>query len=185
MPFNGLPLTKVYIVWVKKVQRSYVWWHWILMQWKYEGKLSCTFKNYMSSFGNFYQSNWKSPNWDFYVILFSKVEILWAYNLQGSYLSWQWWMMQNYRRNWLVLSNLTSGIWQILTRALENIKNLHFNGLFLISVFNVLAKNLQRSYIHATEGWCNIWRKTDLYFPKWQEEFVKFSFTGWKIAISF
>ena len=30
--FNVLPLTKVYNVWVKKGQRSYVWWHWILMQ---------------------------------------------------------------------------------------------------------------------------------------------------------
>ena len=29
---NGLPLTKVYNVWPKKVQGSYVWWHWILMQ---------------------------------------------------------------------------------------------------------------------------------------------------------
>ena len=29
---NGLPLTKLYNVWVKKVQRSYVWWHWILKQ---------------------------------------------------------------------------------------------------------------------------------------------------------
>ena len=30
--FNGLPLAKVYDVSVKKVRRSYVWWHWILMQ---------------------------------------------------------------------------------------------------------------------------------------------------------
>ena len=30
-----------------------------------------------------------------------------------------------------------------------------------------------------------IWRKTDLCFLKWHEEFGKFSFTGWKIAISF
>ena len=30
--FHGLPLAKVYDVSVKKVQRSYVWWHWILMQ---------------------------------------------------------------------------------------------------------------------------------------------------------
>ena len=29
---NGLSLTKVYNVWVEKVQRSYVWWQWILMQ---------------------------------------------------------------------------------------------------------------------------------------------------------
>ena len=30
--FNAPLLTKVYNFWVKKVQRSYVWWHWILMQ---------------------------------------------------------------------------------------------------------------------------------------------------------
>ena len=30
--FNGLSLAKVYDVSVKKVRRSYVWWHWILMQ---------------------------------------------------------------------------------------------------------------------------------------------------------
>ena len=30
--FNMLFLNKVYNVWAKKVQRSYVWWHWILMQ---------------------------------------------------------------------------------------------------------------------------------------------------------
>ena len=30
--FNGLLLTKVYNAWAKKVQRSYVWWHWKLVQ---------------------------------------------------------------------------------------------------------------------------------------------------------
>ena len=27
----------------------------------------------------------------------------------------------------------------------------------------------------GTEYWCNIWRKTDLWFHKWHEEFSKFS----------
>ena len=36
-----------------------------------------------------------------------------------------------------------------------------------------------------TEYWCKIWRKTDLCFQKWHDEFGKFSFIGWKIAISF
>ena len=48
--------------------------------------------------------------------------------------------MQNLNRNWLVSSKLTWGIWQILTRALENLKNLHFNGLLLNKVYNVWAK---------------------------------------------
>ena len=32
---------------------------------------------------------------------------------------------------------------------------------------------------------CKIWRKPNLCFLKWHEEFFKFSFIGWKIAISF
>ena len=30
--FNGVHLNKIYNVWAKKVQRSYVWWYWRLMQ---------------------------------------------------------------------------------------------------------------------------------------------------------
>ena len=37
----------------------------------------------------------------------------------------------------------------------------------------------------STEDWCKIWRKTDLWFQKQHEEFGKFSFKDWKIAISF
>ena len=44
------------------------------------------------------------------------------------------------KRNWLVSSKLTWGIWRILTWALENLKNLHFNGLLLNKVYNVWAK---------------------------------------------
>ena len=29
------------------------------------------------------------------------------------------------------------------------------------------------------EDWCKIWRRTDLCFLKWHEEFGKFLFTGW------
>ena len=37
--YNGLLLTKVFNVWAKKVQRSYIWWHWILMQYLKENWL--------------------------------------------------------------------------------------------------------------------------------------------------
>ena len=30
--FNGLFLVKLYNVWAEKLQRSYIWWHWLLMQ---------------------------------------------------------------------------------------------------------------------------------------------------------
>ena len=57
--------------------------------------------------------------------------------------------MQNLKRNWLVVSKLTWGIWQILTRALENLKNFHFNALLLSKVYIAWAKKVQMSYISS------------------------------------
>ena len=70
--FNGLLLSKVYNIWVKKVQRSYVWRHWRLIQ--IEGKLTCASKNDMRNLENFHQSTRKSQNWNFDGILLSIVE---------------------------------------------------------------------------------------------------------------
>ena len=56
-------------------------------------------------------------------------------------------MMSNLKRNWLVSSKLTWGIWWILTRALKNVKNLHCNGLFLSKLYNLWARRVQRSYV--------------------------------------
>ena len=53
----------------------------------------------------------------------------------------------NLERNQLVVSKLTRGIWRILTRALESLKYLHFNGHLLTKAYNVRAKKVQRSYV--------------------------------------
>ena len=65
--------------------------------------------------------------------------------------------------------------WRILIQALKNLKNLHFNGLPLIKVYNVWPKKVHETYVDSTEYWCNIWRKTDFCFQKWHKEFGKFS----------
>ena len=115
---------------------------------KFEGKLTCASKNEIKNLANFHQSTWKSQNWDVYGILLSKVENLLAYNLQGSYVSWQWRMMQKLKRNWLVSSKLTWGIWRILIWILENLKNLRFNGLCLWQKYIMFElKKGQRSYV--------------------------------------
>ena len=49
-------------------------------------------------------------------------------------------MMQSLKRNWLVVSKLTWKIWQILTRALESLKNFRFNGILLSKVYIGWAK---------------------------------------------
>ena len=106
---------------------------------EFEGKLTCASKNDLRNLAIFHQST-KSQNWNFDDILLFKVKNVWVQNLQGSYLSWQWRMMQNLKRNWLVSSKLTWGVWRILARALENLKNLHFNGQLLTKAYNVWTK---------------------------------------------
>ena len=82
----------------------------------------------------------KSKNWIFSWVLLSKVENVWAWNLQGSYVSWEWRMTQNVKRNCLVNSKVTWVIWWTLSQALENLKNLNFNELLLTKVYNAWAK---------------------------------------------
>ena len=60
------------------------------------------------------------------------------------------------KRNWLVISKLTRGIWRILIRALESLKNVHFDGFLLSKVYIVWAKKVQRSYL----SWNWIGRQT-------------------------
>ena len=43
-------------------------------------------------------------------------------------------------KEWCKNSKLTWRIWWFYNRAYENLKNLHFNGLFLTKVYNVWTK---------------------------------------------
>ena len=94
---------------------------------------------------SFHQRTWNCQNWNFDKILLSKVENLWALNLQWSYVSWQWGMIQKLKRNWLVILKLT-WISQNLTRALQK-SNFFFNWLLVTKVYFFWATNVQRSYL--------------------------------------
>ena len=61
-------------------------------------------------------------NFHFNGLLLSKIYIALAKKVQRSYLSWHWRVMQNLKKNWLVVWKMTWGIWQIFTRALESLK---------------------------------------------------------------
>ena len=76
-------------------------------------------------------------------------------------MSWQWRMMQNLKRNWIVGSKLTWGIWRIVTRTLENLKNLHFNRLLLTKAVSKWKQHGffdQRIYIEKST-----WKKRGYY----------------------
>ena len=82
--------------------------------------------------------------------------------------------MQNLKRNWLVVSKLTWGIWRIFTPVLKSLKNLHFNGLLWTKFIMFELKKYRGVMFHDIKDWSKISRKIDLRFGKWHEEFGKF-----------
>ena len=74
---------------------------------KFEEKLTCCFK--------IETTFWQILNWAFEClknlhfneILLTKVYNVWAKKVQGSYVYWHWRLMQNLKKNWLVLSKMT------------------------------------------------------------------------------
>ena len=121
----------------------------------------------MRNFANFHQSTRKCRNWNFDAILLPKVENIWPWNSQRSYVSWQWRMIQKLKRHWFVVLKLTWRTSQILTWALESLKNLCFNWLLVNKVYIVWATKVQRSYLSRNwrdmqilkKNWLVVWKK--------------------------
>ena len=135
--FDRLLLTKVYSVWVKKVKRSYFWWHWIVMEnskekWLVLSKMAW---GILPIFTRACWEVWTLGLWWCPFIQSTKYKRL---KFTGDFCVMTVKnMIQNLKRNWLVNLKLIWRIWQILTQALENLKNLLFNRVLLTKVYNV------------------------------------------------
>ena len=70
-----------------------------------------------------------------------------------------------------------------MTRALKNLKNLLFNGLLLTKYIMFKLSKYRGVMFNETQDWCKVWRRTDLCFQKWHEEFGQFSPEHSKISI--
>ena len=113
-------------------------------------------------------------NLHFHLLLFWKVFNIWPKKVQRSYLSWYWRVMQNLKKNWLVVWKMTWGIWQIFTRALESLKIGILMGSFNPKLKKYDLKIDRRVICHDNEEWRKILRGIDLPFQNWYEEFDEF-----------
>ena len=134
---DKLLLVKVYKVLTKKVQRSYVSWHWIMMQvlnknWFVVSKMTKIWwilTRVLKSLKNL-QLDW---------FLLCKVYKVWPKKVQRSYLSWHSRLMQNFKKN------LTWGLKNDMKhlanfhRNTQKSKNLCSDGILLSKVENVWA----------------------------------------------
>ena len=78
--------------------------------------------------------------------------------------------MQNLKRNWLVISKLTWGIWEHLKVS----KSFILMGSFWTKYILFELKRYRGVIVHEAEERCKIWRGIDLSFQNWHKEFDKF-----------
>ena len=112
-------------------------------------------------------------------LLLTKVYNVCTKKVQRSYLSWHWRVIQNLKKSWLVSSKLTWGIWRIFTWALKISKIWTLRGCFWPKYIMFQLKKDIGVMFDGNQDLCKIWRKIELRFQKWHEEFGK------KRAISF
>ena len=125
---DKLFLLKVYKISVKKVQRSYVSWYWRVVQ-------NLTKKQFFLS--KMTRICWylirrlrSLKNLCFFWSFLCKVYNFWPKKVQRSCNSWHWGVMQNLKKNWLVVWKMTWRISQIFIRTLESVKIGIFMGFF-------------------------------------------------------
>ena len=90
-------------------------------------------------------------------------------------------MIQKLKRNWVVASKLTWGIWWFLAQALERIfKKPKISKIFILMCsfwanYILFELKLYRGVIfHDNEEEYKTWREIDLSFQNWHEEFDEF-----------
>ena len=73
-------------------------------------------------------------------------------------------------------------IWWILIQALKSLKICTLIGPFCKKYITFGLKKYRGVIFHDTEESCKVWKKIDLWFGKWHEEFSKFSSEHLKVS---
>ena len=113
--FSRILLSKVENIWGIMCHDNEEWYKtWRETDWYFE--------NWHRNLINFYPSTQRSKKICFNGLLVAKVYNARPKKVQRSYLSWRWRVMQNLKKNSLVVWKMTWEIWQIFTRVLESVK---------------------------------------------------------------
>ena len=134
-------------------------------------KTDSWFQKWHEEFVNFNASSGKSDNLHFDVLRLSKVYYVWA--------------KKSTEELCVITLKNDAKFEEELTCALKKWReqfgafwcsnqNFHINGLLLTKVYNAWAKTVQRIYVSLYWNQCKFWRKSDLWFHKWHEEFGEF-----------
>ena len=125
---DRLLLLKVQKISTKKTKRIYVVWYWIVEQNLKENQLFVS--KMVRIWWILFQAPKSLKDLHFDWFLLCKVYNVWPKKVQRSCIAWLWRVMQNLRRNSLVVWKMTWGIWEIFIKTLESVKIGTFMGYF-------------------------------------------------------
>ena len=125
---DRLLLLKVHKISTKKTKRIYVVWYWIVEQNLKENQLFVS--KMVRIWWILIQAPKSLKDLHFDWFLLCKVYNVWPKKVQRSCIAWLGRVMQNLRRNSLVVWKMTWGIWEIFIKTLESVKIGTFMGYF-------------------------------------------------------
>ena len=100
--------------------------------------------------------------------------------VQRSYLSWHWRVMQNLKRNWLVFSKLTRGIWLILMWAVESLKICTWWVPFVESIYNFRWKSAEELSFMTLKCDTKFGEESNCHFKIDKRNLKNFDLSTWK-----
>ena len=121
---------------------------------------------------NFHAGSQKSGNLHFNGLLLSNAYKVLDEKVQESYVSWHWRMTQSFKKNWILVPEMTWGISWILMWEAASRQICTLICYFCWKYITFEPKQKYREVkCHNTAEWCKIWGGTNLNFEKWHEEF--------------
>ena len=157
---------------LKKLWRSYVSWYQRVVQ---NLKRNLIFVSKMTrTWGILIRALKSLKDLQFDWTLLCKVSNVWPKKVQRRYILRHWRVMQNLKKNWLVVLKMRSGIWHIFIKMLENIKIGTFMGSFFSKVKTNMLKIYRGVMCNDNEEWSKTWRGINLSFQNWHNEFDEF-----------
>ena len=151
--FDELLLSKWYKNSAKKIQKSYLSWHWSVMQNLRKNDLS--FQIWHRKFSEFSPNHSKVWTFLFDGFFLVKVYTVWAKKIQRRYLLWHWTVVKNFNKPWPCGLKMARGIGLTFIRALK-------------SWWALWARKFQRNYVlwhwrvlqSLKENWLVAWKMT-------------------------
>ena len=114
-------------------------------------------------------------------LLLLKVYNISAKKVQRHYVSWHWRVIENLRKNWFVVQKRQDfgEFWPEHWNVSETCTLI---GSFCAKYITFGLKTYSGVIFYNTKEWFKVWRKTDLCFGKWHQEFGKFSTKHLKVS---